>query len=155
MSSTRELEKNYLRLTLTSLILACLLFFGGGWLFVKMMNAARYPSAVAAEEMAAAPPADLKLPTGFPMYKSGNVSSVKETEENVVYTIVFSIGSIEQVKEFYKKEMPNHGWQAYAEGSSSRQYLKNGGRQRASMMWQYYAGKPKLRLTLSKVQQEY
>ncbi len=144
-------DKNYLRATVVSILVALLIFLGGGWLFVKIVGAAQRPR-LAAEEKAeeAKQPTTLKLPDDIPLYKSGNVGKGQEYQDVVVYEIIFTLGSIEEVKDFYKKEMPARGWEVYAEGSSSKIYLKAGGKQKASMNWEYYAGKPRLRLTLAK-----
>ncbi len=155
MEATSHPENNYLRTTIVSILVASLILFGGGWVFVKIVGAAQHPRAAAVDKTEVEQPTVLELPEDIPLYKSGNVGKGKEYREVIVYEIIFTLGSIEEVKEFYKKEMPNNGWQAYAEGSSSRQYLKAGGKQKASMNWQYYAGKPKLRLTISKKSPEH
>lgn len=151
MDAVIDPGKNYLRLTMTSLIVACLVFFGGGWVFVKIVGAAQQLRVAEVEASSTEQPTGLKLPDDIPLYKSGNVGKCKEYQEVIVYEIIFTLGSIEEVKDFYEKEMSARGWQAYAEGSDSRQYLKTGGNKKASLVWQYYAGKPKLRLTVSKM----
>ncbi|MFA5867944.1 MAG: hypothetical protein WC891_08330 [Actinomycetota bacterium] len=148
MDATLYPGNNYLRVTLISILVACLVFFGGGWLFVKIVGATQNSRAVETEAAAAERPADLKLPEDIPLYKSGNIDSGKEVDEIQVFVIVFTLGSIEEVKDYYEIEMPARGWQAYAEGSNAKQYLKTDGKKKASMVWQYYAGKPRLRLTI-------
>ena len=151
MDAVLDPGKNYLRITVVSIAIALILFFGGGWVFVKMVGAAQRSRAAVAAAEVVEKPTILKLPKDIPVHKSGNVGKGKEYESVIVYEIIFTLGSIEEVKDFYKKEMPASGWEAYAAGSSSTQYMKTGGKQKASMNWQYYAGKPKLRLTISKI----
>jgi hypothetical protein len=152
MDAALDLGRNHFRNTMVSLLIACVLLFGGGWVFAKIVSAARHSQAVAAatNTTRVKPPTRLELPEDIPLYKSGNVGEGKEYQDVIVYEIIFSLGSIEEVKTFYEEEMPAHGWQTYAEGSDSKQYMKTSGKQKASMAWQYYAGKPKLRLTLAK-----
>lgn len=152
MDAALDVGRNHFRNTMISLLIACIVLFGGAWVFVKIVGAAQHSQAVAtATNMPKVKrPTSLKLPEDIPLYKSGNVGEGKEYQDVIVYEIIFSLGSIEEVKTFYEEEMPAHGWQTYAEGSDSKQYMKTGGKQKASMTWQYYSGKPKLRLTLAK-----
>lgn len=151
MDAVLDPGKNYIRITVISIAVALVLIFGGGWVFVKIVGAAQRSRAVVEEAANVKQPTILELPDDIPLYKSGNVGKGKEYQDVIVYEIVFTLGSIEEVKDFYEKEMSARGWQAYAEGSDSRQYLKSGGKKKASLVWQYYAGKPKLRLTISKM----
>lgn len=148
MQAAVDFEKSFERPKVTPLILACVIFFGTGWGFVKVMNAANYPPARAIESSEETIPKS-ELPADLPMFKSGNISSVTETKEGVAYTIVFSLGSIEQIKGFYKQEMPANGWSKFVGGTDFMIFTKRDGKQKAVMSFTYYAGKVKLRTIIS------
>jgi Na+-transporting methylmalonyl-CoA/oxaloacetate decarboxylase gamma subunit len=150
MDAIHDLDKNYLRMMLISFTIAVLIIFGGGFIFVKAMRGVSQSANAAVEEAEEAEEAkeaaQMPLPGDIPMYKGGVISKGSETASGRVYEIIFSLGSIAEVKAFYKEEMIKAGWHEYASGERISAYDKENGRRKTSLDFSYYAGKVKLRI---------
>lgn len=150
MDAVHDLGKNYLRMMLISFTIAMLVIFGGGFIFIKAIRGVSQSANAAVEEVkeaeATEEAAKMPLPGDIPMYKGGVLSEGRETETGRVYEIIFSLGSIDEVKAFYREEMTKAGWREYASGGRVSAYDKEDGRRKASLDFSYYAGKVKLRI---------
>jgi hypothetical protein len=138
---------------LVLVVLACILSVGSLFTryiasFQRVHNVAT-PETVA-ETGAAVPVEDAadKLPPDIPMYKGGNIMSGKDVLGVQRFEIVFTLGSIREIKDFYSASMAKAGWREYAAGQNVSAFDKDSGR-KATLTYSYYGGKVKLVLTAS------
>ncbi len=146
MDEMTEDVKSHVIRNLTSILVALFVIFGTGFVFVKIVGGARQSADAVIEEPAEATP--MPLPGDIPMYKGGTVVSGKEFADGRIYEIVFSLGSINEIKAFYHTEMIKSGWQEFASGDRTSSNLKENGRRKAILGFSYYAGKVKIRISM-------
>lgn len=144
MDVVYEFDFNYLRRTFISIIIALLIIFGGGFVFVSAIRHIHKPVDAAVEESDGGTQASLL--GDVPVYKGGVVSPGKDIRGDRACEIIFSMGTIAEVKTFYSEEMAKAGWHEYASGERVSVFNKENGHRKTSLAFSYYAGKVKLRI---------
>jgi hypothetical protein len=149
MTRQAEQDKRLITRTVSSILIALMVIFGGGFLFIKITDGLQNPATAVAAQDLPAEKTPLTLPDDIPVYKGGSVKSAHGGGGKEAFELIFSLGSIEQVRDFYKTEMAAAGWRNYASGNNLLAYQKEAEGREASLTFAYYAGKATVRVTIT------
>jgi hypothetical protein len=84
------------------------------------------------------------IPDDLPVYNGASLTSAEKSDEGMIAKYRVPLGSLEQIREFYRSEMKNNDWQEYTASRMVLGYYKNDGKRRIQFTFRYYAGKTEL-----------
>jgi len=123
-----------------SLFLALFIIFGSGTLFVFVMTVGRpAPSPARTSAQTESMNARDMIPDDLPVYNGASLTSAEKSDEGMIAKYRVPLGSLEQVREFYRSEMKNNGWQEYASSKTVLGFYSE--KRRVQFTFRYYAGK--------------
>jgi hypothetical protein len=139
------------------LFISVLIFFFAAAISISAIAAIQYSQGISAgsaslaasNAAAAREPFTPNPPAGFPMYKGGAVAPAGGHNASLDYDIIFPLGSLDEVEDFYRGAMPASGWRQYVAASDYSLFLSSDGSRRASLSFKYYGGMASLHLTTS------